>query len=102
MSSITLMIFEMLSEESLISRIAFIISLIWSLPLCTLSKACSTNSAALDASWAFSLVLPATSLIEAVISSIALACSVDPCANASDAFATSEELVDTCMAASVI
>ena len=44
---------------------------------------------------AFCLVLPATSVMDAVICSIALACSVEPCANASLALATWEELVVT-------
>ena len=102
MSSITLIILEMLSEDLLISCIAVIMSSICLLPFFTSSIAWITRFAAEFACSAFCFVFSAISSIEAVISSIALACSVEPCAKAWLALATCEELTVTCEPASLM
>jgi len=78
-SSIVLIIFAILEEESSISSIARSISFMLPLPFSAFSL---VNSARLFASLAFSafcLVCAAISSIDAVNSSIELACSVAPC-----------------------
>ena len=92
----------MLSDDWLMSSIADIISSICLLPRFTSSIAFTTRPAASFACSAFSLVFSAISSIDAVISSIALACSVEPCASAWLALATWLELMVTCVPASLI
>ncbi len=82
MSSMTLMIFEMLSEETLISSIESSIAFICSLPFSANSLADSASLLAWSASFAFCLVCTAISSMEAVSSSTELACSVAPCESA--------------------
>ena len=64
---------------------------IWSLPDVAISLMLCTRTFASPACVAFALVRCVTSSIEAVTCSIALACSVEPCARAWLAFATCSE-----------
>ena len=82
MSSITLITFEMLWEDVLMSFMASIILCICSLPFFASSPTSWISLLPVVACVAFSLVSFAISFMEAVICSIALACCVDPCASA--------------------
>ncbi len=102
MSSITLIILEIFSEASLISVMALIISVMLSFILMASLPIFSTRSFASLICSTFTLVLSAISFMEAVISSVALACCVAPCASAWLASDTCSAPTVTCMVDSLI
>ena len=78
MSSITLMILEMLEEASSISAIAVSMAFMRVLPWSAFCLVVSESWLAWEAYFAFWLVLPAMSSSEALNCSMALACWVEP------------------------